>query len=158
PTQITIGSLQQDTAFNEFVNRYWKVGVGIAVVASIAILVPTYMRGREHDVHHGIWDDLRTHADLGGGFGNAIQGGPPEALALFADQHKDSQVGAWAKALEVGSDVQAEKLDEAGKAADQLQKLWPDNVLSSSKLFPAEGGAARSLGDAIRASSGSLQA
>ena len=158
PTQITIASLQQDTAFNEFVDRYWKVGVGIAVVASLAVLVPTYLRGREHDVHHGIWDDLRARADLGGGFGASVQGGPPETLALFADQHKDSPVGAWAKALEIGSDVQAEKLDNAEKAAGQLEKLWPDHLLSSTKLIPADGGSARSLSDAIRTGTASLQA
>lgn len=158
PTQITIASIQEKTVFHEFVERYWKLGAGLAVVATIAILVPKYTRQQAQKAHASTWDDLRAQADLGSGIFGQVQGGSAESLALFADQHKGSSVGAWAKALEVGEQVELEKLDEAEKAAGQLATLWPEHPLATTGLYPGPGGSARKLADAIRDGRAALQA
>lgn len=156
PTQITIGSIQQQTLFNELVERYWKLGASLLVAGAIAILVPTYLRSKARTAHNSLWDDLGAQAELGSGPFRPIQGGPPESLALFADQHKDSRVGGWAKALEVGEHIEGDELDQAEKAATQLEGLWPDHVLSRAKLYRGSDGPARSLNESIRSGKASL--
>jgi cyclophilin family peptidyl-prolyl cis-trans isomerase len=156
PTQITIASIQQQTFLHEFVERYWKLGVGLAIVVSVAILVPTYWRGKARVEQHTLWDDLGTQANLGGGIFSQIQAGSPESMALFADQHRDSLVGGWAKALEVGAHIEADELGEAEKVAGQLETLWPDHVLSSAEIYPSPDGSPRSLRDSIRAGKASI--
>ncbi|NOT29111.1 MAG: peptidylprolyl isomerase [Planctomycetes bacterium] len=157
PTQITIGSIQQQTLFNELVERYWKLGATLLAAGAIAILIPTYLNSKARTAHHSLWDDLSAQAELGGGF-RSIQGGPPESLALFADQHKDSRVGGWAKALEVGGHIEGDELDRAEKAAAQLEELWPDHVLSRAKLYRGSDGSARSLSESILSEKGKLGA
>lgn len=158
PTQVTIASIQGETFFHQFVDRYWKLGVGLAVVAAVAILIPTYLRKQARETHQTTWDDLRSQADLGNDIFAQIRGGSAETLAVFADRNQGNAVGGWAKALEVGAQVQAEKLDEAGKAAEQLSSRWPDHFLSKAKLYPGSDGATRSLHEAIGAGKSSLQA
>src|SRR5262245_9624620 len=150
PTQVTLASLQQQTLFHDFVYRYWKLGALLAIAVSIGILIPVYTRQQARVSHHGIWDDLRSQADLGSGVFAQVQGGSPEALARFAEEHRDTQVGTWAKALEVGALVKAEKLDEAERAAGDLASTWPDHLLAKAAIFPAPDGTKHVLGDAVR--------
>jgi peptidyl-prolyl cis-trans isomerase B (cyclophilin B) len=158
PAQVTIASIQQQTVFHELVDRYWKLGALIAVAVAIAILIPTYQRQKAQAQHHGAWDELALQADLGGGLFGGVQGGSPQALALFADQNRDSAVGAWAKAVEIGSRIQEEELEEAGAAAGQLASAWPDHLLSSAKLFPGAEGQGVTLAQAIEAGTGRIEA
>jgi peptidyl-prolyl cis-trans isomerase B (cyclophilin B) len=118
--------------------------------------VPVYRSRQAQVAHHGTWDDLRAQVDLGGAL-STIRGGSPETLALFADQHRDS-VGAWAKALEIGSQVQAEKLDDAEKAAGQLATLFPDHMLAKEKLYPGPDGTTLTLAESIRSGKERLSA
>lgn len=151
PTQVTLASLQQQqTFFHEFVYRYWKLGVLLAIAVTIAILVPVYTRRQAHVSHLGVWDDLRSQADLGSGVFGQVQGGTPEALAHFAEEHRDAPVGAWAKALEVGALIKAEELDEAEKAAGELASNWPDHLLVNAEIFPGPDGSKHALGTAVR--------
>jgi cyclophilin family peptidyl-prolyl cis-trans isomerase len=158
PTQVTIASIQQQTALHEFVERYWKLGVVLALAVTIAILVPTYRRQQARVEHHTAWDELKLQADLGGGIFGGVQGGSPETLALFADQHRDSSVGAWAKALEIGSRIQEEELETAGKAAEQLASAWPEHILGSAELVPGPEGEAQTLAAAVQAGAARIEA
>lgn len=159
PTQITIASIQQQSLFNELVDRYWKLAAGLAVVISIAILVPTYMQKQARVQHHSVWEDLGSQANLSTGFFSQAMGAPVESMALFADQHKDSAVGGWAKALEVGGHLEANDLDAAAKAADQLATIWPDHILSKAKLYAAANGETKTtLSDAIRSEEAAIDA
>lgn len=157
PTQITVASIQERTFLHEFVDRYWKLGALLAVAATIAILVPTYRGRKTREASHGAWDDLRSQVDFGSIMGQ-IQGGSVESLALFADQHRDSPVGAWAKAIEVGSQIQAEKLEEAEQGSEELTRLWPNHPLSQGKIIPGEDGAAMTLVESIRSGKDRLAA
>ena len=157
PTQITIASIQEETFFHRFVEQYWKLGALLAVAVTIGILIPVYRGRKAKEAHHGTWNDMRAQVDLGGVF-NPLRGGSPESLALFADQHRDTPGGAWAKALEVGSDLQAEKLDEAEKASDQLASLFPGHLLAEGKLYPGPDGAAHTLAESIRSGKERLSA
>lgn len=158
PTQVTIASVQQQSFFNELVERYWKLGVGLTLVVAIAILVPTYMRRKSRVEHHGVWDELGAQANLTSGFFSQAMGGPVESMALFADQHRDSSVGGWAKALEVGGHLEANDLDAAEKAAGQLATMWPEHLLSKAKLYPSADGSRSSLNDVIRSGRASIDA
>jgi len=148
PTQISVASLQEKTFLHEFVERYWKTGVVLALAITVAILVPVYRGRQAREVHHSVWDALSAQANLSPMGG--IQGGTPEALSLFAEEHRGSPVGGWAKGLEVGALVNAENLDEAQRVASQIPKEWPDHLLSTAKLYPGPNGESLTLGEAIR--------
>lgn len=150
PTQITLASVQEQTAFHQFVERYWKLGGMLAVAGAIAILVPVYSRRQAQVAHLGVWDELRSQADLGSGVFGQVQGGSPEALAHFAEQHPDTPVGAWAKALEVGARVKAKETSAAEKAAGELAETWPDHLLATAKIYPGADGTLQTLGASIR--------
>lgn len=158
PSQITIASIQEPTVFHLFVERYWKLGAALVVVGTIAILVPVYSRSQAQQAQLREWDDLRSQADLGSGVFVQVQGGSPDALAHFAAEHPDSQVGAWAKALEVGARVKAKEMDEAGRAAAEMTASWPDHLLSTARIYPGADGSSQTLGDAIRSGQGRMDA
>lgn len=156
PTQITIASIQEKTTYHLLVDRYWKTAVVLALAITAAILIPTYRREISEKSHHEVWDELRSQADLGSGIFGEVQGGAPTALASFADRHRGEDVGAWAKALEIGSQIQADKLEDATKSAADLRSNWPEHLLCG-KVVPQEGTAV-ALPDAIQAGATRLQA
>jgi cyclophilin family peptidyl-prolyl cis-trans isomerase len=158
PTQITIASIQQESPLQRWVDRYWKLAVVAALGASVAILVPRYLRAKAQREHHGTWDDFAAQASLGGGFAAMMPQAPPATLALFADQNRESPVGAWAKALEVGTRIKAAELPEAEKAAQQLAAGWPGHMLSTARIYPGGDGAPLPLADAVRSRRARLDA
>ena len=158
PTQVTVATLSEPTLLHQFVERYWKLGAALAVLGTVAILVPVYMRRQAAEAHHVTWDDLRSQADLGSGLFAQVQGGAPEALAHFAEQHRDSRVGAWAKGLEVGARIKAEDLETAQKAAGDLAATWPDHLLSRARIYPDSGGELTTLEGSVRSGMARLDA
>jgi peptidyl-prolyl cis-trans isomerase B (cyclophilin B) len=141
PTQITIAAIEEKTAFHEFVDRYWKIGVGLVIVAGAAILIPHYQKREAEGSRMAVWDELRSQVNLGSGAFGQIEAASPSALAGFADQHKGQSVGAWAKALEIGSLVEARNMAGARRASEELEKEWPDHLLTSASLVPTAAGA-----------------
>jgi len=106
PTQVTVASIQEKTLFHELVERYWKLGAVLALAGAVAVLVPNYLSKKARLSHHETWDDFETVAGFGGGLFGQIQGGSPEALSVFADQHRESdavqdQPHGMARSLEV---------------------------------------------------------
>ena len=149
PTQVTLASTQERTFLHEVVERYWKTAVGCFVIGTIAILIPLYLQGKSKESLHAQWDDLRAQANLGSGIFSQVQGGSPGTLASFADSHRESPVGAWARALEVGARIDAGELEQAAKASLTLQETWADHPLGAEKLYPGPDGTPLQLTDAI---------
>lgn len=158
PTQVTIATIQQQSLFNELVERYWKIAALAAVVVSAAILVPHYRRTEQREEFVRLWDDLRGQSDFGSGFFLQVQGGSAGALDQFAEQHRDQPMAAWAKAVEIGTLIQEEKLDEAEAAVAELKANFGDHMLASGAFYPTKDGARRSLEDAIRSGKAELAA
>jgi cyclophilin family peptidyl-prolyl cis-trans isomerase len=157
PTQVTLASLTEQTFFHSFVERYWKLGAGVAVVGTIAILVPVYTKRQAAVAHQVTWDDLRSQANFGSGAFLSVEGGSPEVLAHFAVQHPDTKVGAWAKGLEVGARISGKELEEAEKAASELAERWPEHLLGKGKVYPGPEGAV-TLREAVRSGITRLEA
>jgi cyclophilin family peptidyl-prolyl cis-trans isomerase len=158
PTQVTIATIQEKTLFHELVDRYWKLAALVAVAVTAAILIPTYQRSQERANLEGLWDDLRSRSDFGSGFFVQVQGGTPEALAQFAESHKETPVGAWAKAVEVGSLIQDENLEQAESAASALETDWRGHLMASTPFYADGGGKRVSLAERIRAGNGAMAA
>jgi peptidyl-prolyl cis-trans isomerase B (cyclophilin B) len=157
-TQVTVASIQEPTLFHQLVDRYWKAGAALAAIAAVAVMVPVYSSRKARESAVAAWSELRAQTNLGSGPYMVVQGGASEPLALFADQHKDDPVGAWAKALEVGSRIQEKRLDQAQEAARQLSEIWPSHPIACMPLVPGQDGGARTLGAAIQEGSASLLA
>ncbi|MEQ1893270.1 MAG: peptidylprolyl isomerase, partial [Planctomycetota bacterium] len=150
PTQVTIATIQEKTLFHELVDRYWKLAALVAIAVTAGILIPAYRRNQERAGLQSLWDDLRSRSDFGSGFFVQVQGGTPEALAQFAEENKGSAVSAWAKAVEVGSLIQDEKLDQAEAAAAALQSGWGDHLVATTPFYPDAAGQRHTLADVIR--------
>jgi cyclophilin family peptidyl-prolyl cis-trans isomerase len=150
PTQVTIATIQQQSLFNELVERYWKIAAVGAVVLSAAILVPHYRSTQQRAEFLGLWDELRAQSDFGSGFFLQVQGGSAPALDRFAEEHRGQPIAAWAKAVEIGTLVQEEKLGEAEAAATELKSGWADHLLASGAFYPGQDGNARTLEQALR--------
>lgn len=158
PTQVTIATIQQQSLFNELVERYWKIGAVGAVVVSAAILIPHYRSTEQRKEFLSLWDELRAQSDFGGGFFMQVQGGSAPALDRFAEQHRDKPLAAWAKAVEIGTLIQEEKLDEAEAAAAELKSGWGEHPLASGAFYPGKDGTRRTLDEAIRTGKAELAA
>lgn len=158
PTQVTIATIQQQSLVNELVERYWKVALLVAVAVSVGILVPHYQRTREREEFLRLWDDLRAQSDFGSGFFLQVQGGSAPALDRFAEEHRDKPMAAWAKAVEIGTLIQEEKLDEAEAAAAELKSTFGDHLVASGAFYPGKDGTRLSLDAAIRAAKAEMAA
>lgn len=158
PTQVTIATIQEKTLFHELVDRYWKPSLAAAVVVSGVILWQARQRHQAQANLTGLWDELRAQSDFGSGFFVQVQGGSPEALARFAEDHRDSNVGAWAKAVEVGSFLADEKLEEAEAAAAALGAGWGEHPLSKVPFYTDPEGKRQTLDAVIRSGKDRLAA
>lgn len=150
PTQITIASVQERTFLHELVERYWKLAVGFALLATAAILVPHYTRQRASLTTSEKWDRLRAETDLGSPLFGQVQAGSPAALANLASEFKGEAIGAWATALEAGSHAESGDIAAAERTAARLESEWPDHLLAHEKLFPGPDGAPIALPKAIQ--------
>jgi len=158
PTQVTIATIQQQSLFNELVERYWKLAALAAVAVTVGILLPHYQQTRNREEFLRLWDDLRAQSDFGSGFFLQVQGGSAPALDQFAEQHRDQPLAAWAKAVEVGTLLQEEKLDEAEAAAVELEGTFGEHLIASRPFYGPKDGPRRTLDEAIRASKAELAA
>jgi len=150
PTQVTIATIQQQSVVHELVERYWKLAAIGAVAVSAAILIPHYRKTQQREELLRVWDDLRAQSDFGSGFFLQVQGGSAPALERFAEEHGGKPVGAWAKAVEIGTLIQEEKLDEAEAAAGKLKSGWADHIVASSAFYPGKDGSRLTLEEVIR--------
>ena len=158
PSQITIASTQERTILHELVERYWKFSIGLALVVIAAILIPHYTQQRSQSAALQNWDRLRSEVEFGNALFGGIQGGAPPVLAGLADEFQGKPIGAWAKALEVGGELQNEKYEEAEKAASQLATIWPEHPIATEALVPGPDGTAMKLTEAIRSRRAKLEA
>jgi cyclophilin family peptidyl-prolyl cis-trans isomerase len=154
PTQVTIASIQERTFLHEFVERYWLFGLGLAAVATAAILIPHFLRQRSQGTAAADWDRLRAEIEFGSPLFGGIQGGSVAALASFAKEKEGLPVGAWAKTLEIGSRIKEEQYEEAERAAMELASAWPEHQI----LLPTTDGQVLPLGDVIRTKRAALEA
>lgn len=158
PTEVVIASTSEETFLHRFVRRYWKTFVVLALAVSILLVY----RQRARQVHLATqaasWSRMAEKVDFGGGV-NPQNGMPlasrvtfPDAgaLASLADELHDDPAGPWAKALEVGKLLRDGDDKGAEKAADELEKGWPKNLLAQPDLPLGHDGAPESLGSFVQ--------
>lgn len=137
PAQVTIASTHEETALHRFVERYWKMAALLAVVVTVAILATKWMSQNQREDALGSWArlgaDVRFPSDP---FGGGLQTPSASVLAGLADELQDTIAGPWAKALEVGEQLQAEEYDAARRSLGELEATWPDHPLVSEPLYP----------------------
>lgn len=130
PTQVHVATTADKSEFAEFVDRWWRAGLAVALLIAGAVLVRQYMKLRSGRAASEGWDALRkelTFSQPGGG--GAI--GIPSAATLFnlGDQLRESSSGAWARVLEVKKRMDDADWAGASAALDKLKSEHPDHML-----------------------------
>ena len=138
PSQVEIASTFERTMLHEFVDRYWKVGAGIAVLgAAIAILVEVQSRSGQESVDAS-WNRLGEELNYNFLFGAGPVSIPSgSVLKLLSDELGEGSAGAWASALVVGREVEDEEWSQAEGTLREFQSSHPDHILCSQPLYPA---------------------
>ena len=154
PTEITIASTRDETAFRDFVQRYWKLGVLLAVVASFAVLARVWLASKEEGSADESWDRLRAEVQLS----PTLNLPEPSVLARLSDELSDDQAGPWAKALEVSRLLQDNRFGDAREALAQLQSAWPDHPLASLVLTLDDDGLTATLPEHVTAQLDAMEA
>lgn len=136
--QITIASTSEETAFHQFVDRYWKLATVIAIVIAGGILWRTFSKQKERESADASWDRLRQEVSFASGF--AVTSPDPATLDSLAIELENDDAGPWAKALQVAKLLEENKNDEAMSALAELEQTFGDHpILSQTFQFEEDG-------------------
>src|SRR6185369_2016599 len=119
PTSVTIAPTQDRSDFAEWVERYWKVGLGLAIAVSVAILVRQLMQQSEREQQETSWEKLMAVATED--TSNGAISGPPDGLKSIHDQIHGTMAGPWSLYLAATSAAAAKQYDLAKTCLDELR-------------------------------------
>ncbi len=146
PTQVTLASTE-DSAMHDWVRRWWKVGVLLAVGIVAMVLGSQWMNHRKHRSTAADWERFRADVTLGAGLFGGVT--PPSASVLdaLAVELRGTKPGPWARGLEVNKLIADGKYNEAVEVLQQLAEEAPDHPLVTEAYRFAEGEEPRTLSD-----------
>jgi len=132
PTQVTIASTEQESAFRDFVHRYWPHGVALVALLSSVQLFRVYRAERSQAGERSSWETFGQQVNLRQG---ALT--PPSAnvLSEVANELEDGPAAPWAKAVEIGRRLEDGDLSGARSAIEELETRWPDHPLASGAFY-----------------------
>jgi cyclophilin family peptidyl-prolyl cis-trans isomerase len=156
PTDVTIASHQEPGLLHEWVRRYWKLALLVALALTAGILARVWLHQRSQATADASWDRLRQEVELGGGFTPASFPAP-DVLGELASELQHDQAGPWAKAFQVRALVDAQRYDEARTAIADLEATWPKHPLVTEPLVHVEDAAPRTLPEHLRAAIAELE-
>ena len=148
PTSVTIAPISEKAGLAEFVDRYWKIGVALALAVTAVLLYRVYSRSEEAKADSQSWEKLSaaTSRDM---FGNLT--GEPEKLAEVANEVKGRQAGPWALYLAATSAAAENKYDAAKQYVARLRQEFPTHALVTDQHADGADGAKRSIVEDLEA-------
>jgi cyclophilin family peptidyl-prolyl cis-trans isomerase len=136
-TAVTVAPQTEKTPFGELVERYWKLGLGLAVVVIAGILISQYFEHQEGRVRDGSWERLLAQTQMKPY--PRIPTADPAVLANVAADLRGQHAGPWAKLLEVNARLEADDSEGAQAAAQELIRSYPEHPLVRETYgFPHE--------------------
>jgi cyclophilin family peptidyl-prolyl cis-trans isomerase len=149
PTAVTFAPVTEKSGLALFVERYWKLGVGIAILVTAAILFLEQSSRTAEATNDQSWDKLVAVAKPDPMSGDLA--GKPADLLSVADQIQGTQAGPWALHIAAKSAANAQQYDEAKKILGRLRQQYPTHPLVAEKVKASEepGAAPQSLVDQL---------
>ncbi|HKX46718.1 MAG TPA: peptidylprolyl isomerase [Planctomycetota bacterium] len=146
-TEVTIAPLAEKTGFASFVERYWKLGLGLFAVVAAAVLFGQYRAQSAQVTTHRSWNELSRTAGLDSPAG--VQAASPTALEDLAARLGDVPAAPWALAL--AAPARAAGRDYAGALEDvrTLRQRFPSHPLVALALPFGADGSDRPIADVL---------
>lgn len=135
PTQVQVATTSDKSEFAEFVDRWWRIGLAIALLVAGSVLVRQYLQLRSTAASAEGWDALRKELTFAQpSFGAGI--GVPSAATLdnLGGRLTASPAGAWARALEVKKRMDEADWAGASTALAKLKTEHPTHALCTEPL------------------------
>jgi peptidyl-prolyl cis-trans isomerase B (cyclophilin B) len=132
PTSITIAPTSEKSGMAEFVDRYWKIALIVALVMVGTLLYRQSTKGHAEEVDAQAWDKLiqKTNPDPTTG----VLSGKVDDLVGVADEIKESHAAPFALYLAASSAAGEHKYDEAKKLLGRLRAEYPTSKIVVDKL------------------------
>jgi cyclophilin family peptidyl-prolyl cis-trans isomerase len=142
-TSVTLAPLQEKSALETFVFRYWKHAAALVLAVTIGILV-AHQRAQATRAERAVgWDTIATRATIDP-FTRTLQA-DPQTWAGLADELKGRDAGPWARLMQANRLVDDRKYDEARAALSQLRTDYPQHPLVTDAWQASENEAGLSL-------------
>jgi len=147
PTAVTIAPVSEKSGLALFVERYWKLGALLALVATAGILWMQYQKVSVQQTHARGWESLLAVAppDQMGGLT-----GPPASILEVADRVKDTSAGPWSLFVAARASLDKREFDVAISALDRLRTNYPQHALVTEPLPVGKEGTSASAVDLLR--------
>jgi len=135
-TAVTIAPVSEKTALAGWVDRYWKLGLLVAVAGTAVILYLQHQKSARAVDDDRSWDQILavTTEDP---MSRTLMGNPTE-LQGAAAQIQGKQAGAWALYLAAASAAEDQETEPAQKALAELRSRYPDHELLT-RAYPYPG-------------------
>jgi cyclophilin family peptidyl-prolyl cis-trans isomerase len=148
PTAVTLAPREERGFFGQWIEKNWKVGLGVAVLIGGAVLVLEYSRHSQRSASEANWDRL-----LGVAVENPQTGAleaSPEALMALATELAGSDPAPWALYLAAINAQARSELDQAQAAIARLQKEHSDHPLVRTAYAFQEGSAPQTIPERLQ--------
>jgi len=148
-TAVTIAPVSEKSALAVWVDRYWKLGLLVAVVATGLILYQQHEKTTRRTEDDRSWDQILavTNEDR---FSRTLSGDAAE-LQGVATQVQGKQAGAWALYMAATSAAEAQEPEIALKALTDLRSQYAGHpLLTRTYTFPGSETPATAVDDLQR--------
>jgi len=134
-TAVTIAPVSEKSALAAWVDRYWKLGLLVAVVATAGILYLQHQKTTQAIEDDRSWDQILavTTEDP---MSRTLMGNPAE-LQDAAARVQGKQAGAWALFLAASSAAEEQEVEPAQKALSELRSRYAGHeLLTRTYAYP----------------------
>ncbi|MAE28976.1 MAG: peptidylprolyl isomerase [Planctomycetota bacterium] len=128
-TDISIAPVEEKSGFAQFVDSWWKVAAGLAVIATIAILASQHSRQADTEASGASWDILLAAAP-GNNMAQLPQGDAPDIQAALPDL-VGTPAEPWAMYTLASAQAREENFSAAISTLEGLRDQYPDHTLNT---------------------------
>jgi len=131
PTEVAIAPIEEKSGFELWVQRYWKLGVALAIVISVLVIFQAVREQQSTSALEADWQTVRDEVDLDEllGLGDSPA---PEVLQGLSQRLDGTDAGIWMRLLEVRSHLDDEDFDGARTALETLRAASDRHPLLAS--------------------------
>lgn len=132
PTAVTIAPTTDKSGFTLWVEKYWKLGVGIVLVVVAWIIYQSHAETQQIAQSEEGWTKLLGVATPDPSSGDLT--GSPEDLNRVAAEIEHTPAGPWALYLAATSAIASKDFDKASGALAELKRKYPNHQLVTLPL------------------------
>lgn len=149
PTAVTFATTEESSGFKAFVDRYWKLGLLLALAGSAALIYASYSSQEAKKQLDASWETLHRFAQNSKGNPAVLEGTPSELIQGEASSLRGTQAGPWALWIAASEAADKGEWDEAKQALTALRQNYPSHPLVVDKQPVGAEGAMGSMVDEL---------